>query len=121
VGTIIVIWLLWLCTNDNVFNDKNASRMQVIYRCTTMCRSWSPLQRVEHRKLFMGIFKPLDHMARNVFSNMGQHNLRIGPPSPMALPYLFLCLLQRLNYFYSVAFGSQGRVHPNHAEPGCKV
>ena len=55
------------------------------------------------------------------FKHGWQHNLPIGPTSPMVLPYLFLCLLQRLNSFYGVAFGSQGRVHPYHAKPGCKA
>ena len=31
VGAIDVIWSLWLCRNDKVFNDKNTSLMQVIY------------------------------------------------------------------------------------------
>ena len=46
VGALAVIWSLWLCRNDKVFTDKNCSLMQVIYRCTTILRSWSALQRV---------------------------------------------------------------------------
>jgi hypothetical protein len=33
VGAIAVIWSLWLCRNDKVFDDKNYSLLQVIYRC----------------------------------------------------------------------------------------
>jgi hypothetical protein len=32
VGAITFIWSLWLCRNDKVFNDKNSSILQVIYR-----------------------------------------------------------------------------------------
>ena len=63
VGAIAVIWLLWLCRNDKVFNDKNASLVQVIYRCTATIRSWSPLQRVEHHDLFMDVSTRLETTA----------------------------------------------------------
>ena len=39
VGAIAVIWSLWLCRNDKVFNDKNCSLMQVLYRLTSVLRS----------------------------------------------------------------------------------
>ena len=52
VGAIAVIWSLWLCRNDKVFNDKDVSHMQVLYRCTSILRLWSTLQRVGHRDLF---------------------------------------------------------------------
>jgi hypothetical protein len=32
VGAIAIIWSLWLCRNDKVFNNKNSSILQVIYR-----------------------------------------------------------------------------------------
>jgi hypothetical protein len=32
VGAIAFIWSLWLYRNDKVFNDKNSSILQVIYR-----------------------------------------------------------------------------------------
>jgi hypothetical protein len=38
VGAIAIIWSLWLCRNDKVFNDKNCSLLQVIYRCTGTLR-----------------------------------------------------------------------------------
>ena len=83
MGAIAVIWSLWLCRNDKVFNNKNSSLMQVIYRCTTTIRSWSPLQRVEHRGLFTEVSTQLEDSARDIFSQCGwQHNLRICPPHP---------------------------------------
>lgn len=52
VGALAVTWSLWLCRNDKVFNDKNSSLMQVIFRCTRTLRSSSSLQRVENQELF---------------------------------------------------------------------
>lgn len=83
VGAFAFIWSLWLCRNDKVFNDKNSSLMQVIYRCTATLRSWSSLQRVENRDLFMEVSTRLEDTASDIFIQHGwQHNLRIGPPSP---------------------------------------
>jgi hypothetical protein len=81
VGAIAVIWSLWLCRNDKVFNDKNYSLLQVIYRCTAILRSWSALQRVENRDLFTKVCTRLKDTARDTFSlHEWQHNLRIGSP-----------------------------------------
>jgi hypothetical protein len=38
VGAMALIWSLWLHRNDKVFNDKNCSLLQVIYRCTGTLR-----------------------------------------------------------------------------------
>jgi hypothetical protein len=32
IGALAVIWALWLCRNDKIFNNKNCSLLQVIYR-----------------------------------------------------------------------------------------
>ena len=83
VAALAVIWSLCLCRNDKVFNDKNCSLMQVIYRTTATLRSWSQLQRVGHRDLFMEVCTRLEDTARDFLSRHGwQHNLRIGPPPP---------------------------------------
>ena len=52
VGAIAIIWSLWLCRNETVFNGKLSSPLQVLYRGTSMLRLWSPLQRPEFRDLF---------------------------------------------------------------------
>jgi hypothetical protein len=52
VGAVVVIWSLWLCRNDKVFDNKNSSLMQVIYRCTTLLCLWSSIQHLEDRDLF---------------------------------------------------------------------
>jgi hypothetical protein len=83
-GALAGIWSLWVCRNDKVFNDKNCSLLQVIYRCTGILRLWSPLQRMDHRDLFMEVCTQLEATARReiLFSLHGwPHNLRIGPPS----------------------------------------
>ena len=83
VGAIATLWSLWLCRNDMVFNGKMPSLLQVIYRCTSMLRLWSPLQRPEFRDLFTEVSTRLEQAARDIFTLHGwQHSLRIGPPLP---------------------------------------
>jgi hypothetical protein len=83
VGAMALIWSLWLCRNDKVFNDKNCIILQVIYRCTGTLRIWSQLHRLEDRDLFMEVCTRLEDTVRHLFSRHGwQHNLRIGPPAP---------------------------------------
>jgi hypothetical protein len=81
VGAIAVIWSLWLSRNDKVFNDKDVSHMQVLYRCTNILRMWSTLQRVGHRDLFTEACARLEEVARDIFSQHGWPlDRRIGPP-----------------------------------------
>jgi hypothetical protein len=76
-----LIWSLWLCRNDKVFNDKNCSLLQVIYRCTGTLRVWLQLHRLADHDLFTEVCTRLEDTARHLFSLHGwQHNLRIGPP-----------------------------------------
>jgi hypothetical protein len=78
VGAIAVVWSLWLCRNDKVFNDKSSSLLQVVYRVTALLRSWSPLQRLEDRDLFMEVSTRLENTAKEFISQHGwQHNRRI--------------------------------------------
>ena len=81
VGAYALLWSLWLCRNDKVFNDKSTSLMQVIYRCTGTLCLWSSLQRVENRDLFTEVCTRLEDTAMDTFTQHGwQHDLRIGPP-----------------------------------------
>ena len=81
VGAIAVIWLLWLSKNDKVFNDKDVSRLQVLYRCTSILRTWSTLQRVGHQDLFTEACARLEEVASDIFSQHGWPlDRRIGPP-----------------------------------------
>jgi hypothetical protein len=38
VGAMVLIWSLWLCRNDKVFDNKLSSPLQVIYRCMSTLR-----------------------------------------------------------------------------------
>ena len=81
VGAIAIIWSLWLCRNDMVFNGKLSSPLQVLYRCTSMLRLWSPLQHPEFRDLFTKVCTRLEQAARDIFTPHGwRRSLRIGPP-----------------------------------------
>ena len=81
VGAIAIIWSLWLSRNDKVFNDKDSTRLQVLYRCTSILRSWSILQRVEYRGLFMEACARLEAVARDIFIQHGwPRDLRIELP-----------------------------------------
>jgi hypothetical protein len=66
VGAFVVIWSLSLCRNDQIFNDKSSSLLQVIQRCTTTLRSWSYLECMEHRDLFMQDFEIEDYLAARI-------------------------------------------------------
>jgi hypothetical protein len=81
VGAIAFIWSLWLCRNDNMFNDKNSSILQVIYRAIGTLCLWSSLQHLEDRDLFMEVYARLEATAMDTFSQHGwPHSLRIDVP-----------------------------------------
>jgi hypothetical protein len=80
VGAIALIWYLWLCINDKLFNGKNSSLLQVIYRCENTLCLWSSLQRVENLDLFTKFCTQLEIMVRDTFFQYGwPHNLHIKP------------------------------------------
>jgi hypothetical protein len=58
---ITFIWSLWLRRNDKMFDDKNSSILQVIYRCINTLRFWSSLQN-------MKVYVPLEATTRDTFS-----------------------------------------------------
>jgi hypothetical protein len=82
VGAIAFIWSLWLCRNDKLFNDKNSSILQVIYRAIAILRLWSSLQRLEDRDLYTEVCARLKATARDTFSKHGwPHSLQISAAS----------------------------------------
>ena len=82
VGAYALLWSLWLCRNNLVFNDKNASPLLVIFRCTHSLHMWSMLQHAEYQPLFKAVCTWLEQVATEVFTQHGwQHNLRIGLPT----------------------------------------
>jgi hypothetical protein len=58
VGAMSLIWSLWLCRNDKVFDNKSSSLLQVIYRCTGTLRLWSQLHRSEDHDFFSEVCTP---------------------------------------------------------------
>jgi hypothetical protein len=68
VGAIAFIWSLWLCRNDKVFNDKNSSILQVIYRAIGTLRLWSSLQCLQDRDLYTEVCARLEATASDTFS-----------------------------------------------------
>ena len=81
VGGYALLWSLWLCWNNLVFNNINSSALQVIFRCTHSLRMWSTLQRTEYQPLSKVVCMRLERVAKEVFTQHGwQHNLRMGPP-----------------------------------------
>jgi hypothetical protein len=81
VGAIAVFCSVWLCRNDKVFNEKNSSILQVIYRAIGTLRLWSSLLHLEDRDLFTEVCACLEAMVRDTFSQDGwPHSLRIGAP-----------------------------------------
>jgi hypothetical protein len=81
VGAIAFIWSLWLYRNEEVFNDKNSSILQVIYRAIGTLCLWSSLQWLEDRDLFMEVYARLEATTRDTFSQHGwPHSLRICAP-----------------------------------------
>ena len=71
VAALAVIWSLWLCRNDKVFDDKTCSLIQIIYRIIAILHTWVPLQRMDHRDLFLEVCTRLEDMARDFLSSMG--------------------------------------------------
>jgi hypothetical protein len=82
VGAIAFIWSLWLCRNDKVFNDKNSSILQVIYRAIGTLCLWSSLQRPQNHDLYTEFYARVEATVRDSFSQHGwPHSLRIGTSS----------------------------------------
>jgi hypothetical protein len=69
VRAIALIWSLWLCRNDKVF-DNIFFLLQVIYRCTGTLRLWSQLHRTKDRDLFSKVCTRLKDTMRTSFHGM---------------------------------------------------
>jgi hypothetical protein len=104
VWAIVFIWSLWLCRNDKVFNDKNSSILQVIYRAIGTLCLWSALQRPQDRDLYMEVWAT----AWDTFSQYGwPHSLRIDASSYSILQLLimicnFVFIVSDMSVFWAV-------------------
>jgi hypothetical protein len=61
VGAITLVWSLWLCWNDKVFNNKNSS---LLHWCMGTLRLWSQLHRTADHDIFTEVCTWLEDMAR---------------------------------------------------------
>ena len=80
VGVSALLWTIWLCRNDLVFNRSSRVHfLQVIFRATALIRSWSLLTQTEAREhLVTGSFR-WEMVARDIFNRFGWRSCnRIG-------------------------------------------
>jgi hypothetical protein len=69
VEVIAVIWSLWLCRNNKIFNDFSFL-LQFIFWCTIFLCLWSSLQRLEDSDLFTEVSTRLEDTPRNLLPKM---------------------------------------------------
>ena len=72
LGVCALVWALWNCRNDLVFNrTTNIHFLQVIFRATALIRSWSLLTPTEAReRLVTGAIR-WETVARDIFNRFG--------------------------------------------------
>ena len=80
VGVCALLWTIWTCRNDLVFNRTSCIHfLQVIFRATAVIRSWSlltPMEAMEH--LVTGSIR-WEMVARDIFNRFGWRSCnRIG-------------------------------------------
>ena len=80
VGVCALLWAIWNCRNDLVFNrTTNIHFLQVVFRATTLIRMWSlltPTEAMEH--LVTGYIR-WETVARAIFNRFGWRSCnRIG-------------------------------------------
>jgi hypothetical protein len=96
---IALIWSLGLCRNDEVFNDRSSSLLQVIYRCIGTLRLWMPLNRVEVHDLFREVCRRLENTARDLFSKTNDSKIKGLAHHPLRRFRIFDSDMQ-FDYFY---------------------
>jgi hypothetical protein len=73
VGVSALLWSLWLCRNDMVFNKTNSiSILQVVFRSTYWARTWSMLLKDEESQeaLKLGC-RRWEMIAREILTKFG--------------------------------------------------
>ena len=79
IGVAAILWALWNCRNDIVFNKKNSTHyLQVIHKACYWIHSWSFLLPVEQRGLMDAGCTHMQTVVRAIFSRAGWlHTRRI--------------------------------------------
>ena len=80
VGVCALLWTIWNCRNDLVFNRTSQIHfLQVIFRATALIRSWSLLTPMEARKHLVTGSIRWETVARDIFNRFGWRSCnRIG-------------------------------------------
>ena len=80
VGVCALLWAIWNCRNDIVFNRKNITNfLQVIFRASAWIRMWSLLSSVETRKHLNTGCNRWETVARDTYNRFGwRSNDKIG-------------------------------------------
>ena len=71
VGAYALLWSLWLCRNDLIFNEKNASPLQVIFRCTHLLRTGLRYNRRSTNRCSRQCVRGWSRRLWRFFPNMG--------------------------------------------------
>ena len=80
VGVCALLWTIWTCRNDLVFNRISRIHfLQVIFRATAVIRSWSLLTPMEAREHLVTGSIRWEMVARDIFNRFGWRSCnRIG-------------------------------------------
>ena len=74
VGVCALLWAIWNCRNDRVFNrSRSINFLQVIFRATASIRMWSSLQRGDAGGLMAFGCNPLEMVSHALFNRFGWH------------------------------------------------
>ena len=72
VGVCAILWSLWTCRNDLVFNkSKRMNYLQVIYKATSLLGAWSFLLPLEQREEVASGCGRLEAVARAFYNFAG--------------------------------------------------
>ena len=80
VGVCALLWAIWKCRNDLVFNrSTNVHFLQVIHRATALIRMWSLLTPMDARERLVTGSIRWEMVARAIFNRFGWRSCnRIG-------------------------------------------
>ena len=72
VGAVAFCWSIWLCRNTAIFDNKPCNHpIQVIFRCVSLLRAWTPLQKPIHAEAMVDGTDRLEVAASALFSSRG--------------------------------------------------
>ena len=71
-GVCALLWTIWNCRNDLVFNRISCIHfLQVLFRTTALIRSWSLLTQTEAREHLVTGSIRWEMVARDIFNRFG--------------------------------------------------